>query len=310
MSLLGVHGKISSGKDTIGLIIQYLIDKNNSGLTYTQNLSKDYSILDDFNGYCNRILDRSSVFEIKKFADPLKDIVCILLGCTRKDLESQEFKSQELGEEWKIWKYTINEDENIFDGNCMITNGIFQSKQEAENFIKEHKIINILDIKSEILTPRMLLQQIGTDLFREQLHPKIWINALFKDYVDIPIVSFDLCSIPKGETLESYGIEKIRKEGKIIKDISNWVITDVRFPDEANYIKERGGILIKVVRDSEINRWKKLDDGTHEYPEEHISETALDNYDKFDYVIDNNGTIEELIIKIKDVLIKEHFVNG
>ena len=257
MSLLGVHGKISSGKDTIGLIIQYLIDKNNSGLTYTQNLSKDYSILDDFNGYCNRILDRSSVFEIKKFADPLKDIVCILLGCTRKDLESQEFKSQELGEEWKIWKYTINEDENIFDGNCMITNGIFQSKQEAENFIKEHKIINILDIKSEILTPRMLLQQIGTDLFREQLHPKIWINALFKDYVDIPIVSFDLCSIPKGETLESYGIEKIRKEGKIIKDISNWVITDVRFPDEANYIKERGGILIKVVRDSEINRWKK-----------------------------------------------------
>jgi len=41
-----------------------------------------------------------------------------------------------------------------------------------------------------------------------------------------------------------------------------------------------------------------------------ISETALDNYDKFDYVIDNNGTIEELIIKIKDVLIKEHFVNG
>ena len=37
---------------------------------------------------------------------------------------------------------------------------------------------------------------------------------------------------------------------------------------------------------------------------EHESETALDNY-QFDYEIDNNNTVEELIEKVKEILIKE-----
>ena len=31
-------------------------------------------------------------------------------------------------------------------------------------------------------TPRILLQQIGTDLFRNQLHPQVWVNATMADY--------------------------------------------------------------------------------------------------------------------------------
>ena len=36
----------------------------------------------------------------------------------------------------------------------------------------------------------------------------------------------------------------------------------------------------------------------------HISETILDNYDKFDYVIDNSGTLEDLENKAKEILEK------
>ena len=36
----------------------------------------------------------------------------------------------------------------------------------------------------------------------------------------------------------------------------------------------------------------------------HESETALDK-EEFDYVIDNNGTLEELKEKVKEILIKE-----
>jgi len=39
----------------------------------------------------------------------------------------------------------------------------------------------------------------------------------------------------------------------------------------------------------------------------HPSETALDTA-TFDYIIDNNGTIEELIIKVKKILIKERII--
>jgi hypothetical protein len=40
---------------------------------------------------------------------------------------------------------------------------------------------------------------------------------------------------------------------------------------------------------------------------EHESETALDNA-KFDYEIINDGTIEELIEKVKEILIKEKII--
>lgn len=69
---------------------------------------------------------------------------------------------------------------------------------------------------------------------------------------------------------------------------SHWLVTDCRFPNEAVAIKERNGILIRVTRPGE-------DPGTHE------SETALDNWD-FDIVIENNGSIEDLIEKVKTQL--------
>jgi DNA-directed RNA polymerase subunit L len=39
----------------------------------------------------------------------------------------------------------------------------------------------------------------------------------------------------------------------------------------------------------------------------HPSETALDNAN-FDYVINNNGTIEELVEKVRDILVKEKII--
>lgn len=67
-----------------------------------------------------------------------------------------------------------------------------------------------------------------------------------------------------------------------------WIIPDVRMINEAESIKDFEGILIRVNKEcSEIDT--------------HISEIELDNYTKFDYVVENNGTIEELITKITKI---------
>ena len=39
-----------------------------------------------------------------KFADKLKDIICILLNCTRYQLEDRSFKERELPENWRFWR--------------------------------------------------------------------------------------------------------------------------------------------------------------------------------------------------------------
>ncbi len=65
---------------------------------------------------------------------------------------------------------------------------------------------------------------------------------------------------------------------------SKWLVTDVRFENEAEAIKERGGILLRINRN--------VDTGTHP------SETSLDDY-KFDYTISNKGSMEDLVTSVR-----------
>ena len=68
--LIAISGRINSGKDTVGQIIQYLTSESN---VYPFDLKLDYS--------------HKSNWEIRKWADKLKDIICILINCTREQLE-------------------------------------------------------------------------------------------------------------------------------------------------------------------------------------------------------------------------------
>lgn len=65
------------------------------------------------------------------------------------------------------------------------------------------------------------------------------------------------------------------------KGWSNYIIADVRYPNEIKAIKERNGILLRIDR-------KGAGAGNHS------SETALDNYKEWDVHIENNSSIEDL----------------
>jgi hypothetical protein len=99
----------------------------------------------------------------------------------------------------------------------------------------------------------------------------------------------------------------------------NWIITDMRFPNELEAIKKRNGISIRVnrdpIRDCNICKYgigcqlmfiecNGTDKGQ---TLQHPSETALDNAE-FDHILDNTGTIEQLIENVKDILIIEKII--
>jgi hypothetical protein len=135
------------------------------------------------------------------------------------------------------------------------------------------------------MTYREFLQKIGTEALRNGLHENVWINALFADYKAKTIAT---------GTNEFNIIEK--------DELPNWIITDTRFPNEMNAVKERNGIIIKVERSLKLRKGYDIPNETDLHP----SETALDNYTDWDYVIDNNGTLEELRAKIMLILEKEN----
>lgn len=112
------------------------------------------------------------------------------------------------------------------------------------------------------MTPRQMLQLIGTDALRDVVHPDFWV-------------------IPMRKKIE----EHIRNNRSI-------VISDVRMFNEAELIKKMGGILIKVDRTNP----DKISSAKHK------SELELENFPNWDYIVNNNGTVDDLFKKIDHIM--------
>lgn len=256
--VIGISGKIRSGKNTTANIIQYVIDSVNNGYTLSEVNYNDY-IKNNHYLKCN--------FQQKAFAGKLKQITALLTGCTIEQLESQEFKDSNLGPEWKRRIYT---------------------NPEKSHFINAS------------MTYREVLQKIGTEAMRDNVHTDVWVNALFADYHPTPNKSMD----------ESFMEQFVTGSSEIHYQLPNWIITDMRFPNEMDTVKAKGGITIRVNRKGFPITHSKTGE-THllsrEAFVEHPSETSLDSH-SFDYTIENNSSIEDLINKVKEILIKAKII--
>ncbi len=71
------------------------------------------------------------------------------------------------------------------------------------------------------------------------------------------------------------------------------VITDVRYQNEAQWIKDSGGTLVRINRPRKgLIGWFK--DKLGIVPDKHMSECDLDKCQLFDMIINNSGKIEDL----------------
>lgn len=116
------------------------------------------------------------------------------------------------------------------------------------------------------VTPRRMMQTLGTEWGRQLIHPEIWIRVAMHEA--------KACMAEGG---------------------SDVVISDVRFANEAKAIREAGGQIWRIYRDI-----------TEPKPGEvlHPSESQVGTI-PFDGFISNNGTLGELLRKVRDELAGE-----
>jgi len=171
------------------------------------------------------------------FADTLKDITAILMGWDRKLLQGDTIESRE-------WREKADDYWSVAFG--------------------------------KMITPRIILQQLGTEVLRNHFLQSIWVDSLKK---------------------------------KIMNSDKNVVITDVRFPNEIDMIKELGGTIYRVER-GELPKWYlELNKLSHylyvalnfnplyvvdDLDKIHESEWRWVGYDRPKHIFKNDGTIEDL----------------
>lgn len=89
---------------------------------------------------------------------------------------------------------------------------------------------------------------------------------------------------------DNYWVEKLAKRiEKSEHKSAVYLVTDVRFPNEFEWVKSKGGKLIKIERP-----------GTS--TDNHASETALDGYTGWDMIVQNDGSKEQLLHKAKGIV--------
>ncbi len=119
---------------------------------------------------------------------------------------------------------------------------------------------------SEETKPRDLLQSIGIDLLKNKIDNKFLINRMCEDI-----------------KVYSYFYDVI-------------VITDARLLDEIEVIKNTFSNVTTI----RVNR--NIENNLTSEQKKHITETNLDNYQNFDYIIENNGDYNKLVIDTKRIL--------
>jgi len=170
-------------------------------------------------------------FEKISFADKLKDAVSELFGWDRQLLEGDSSDSRE-------WR-------EIEDPFWTSETG-------------------------RIITPRLVLQEFGTDCMRNGFYDGIWVSMVKQKIINNPNTEF--------------------------------VIPDVRFRNEQNVIRELGGEVWQVKRGADPEWFSEYQQLGVEPKEVHPSEWAWANT-KFTHIVDNNDTIDKLRSQVKDLLV-------
>ena len=170
------------------------------------------------------------------FADKLKDGVATVFGWERSMLEGDSVESRE-------WRETVDE---------------FWTNETGRE-----------------ITPRLVLQEFGTDCMRNGFYDGVWVSLVKQEIINNPD--------------------------------NNYIVPDVRFPNEIQIIKSLNGEVWNVRR-GELPEWwgtAILDNQTNStlmkdnHPEVHQSEWRwISTTDTFDKVLYNDDSIEALYSKV------------
>lgn len=240
--VIGIAGEKNSGKDTVASMLNYI-----KGVGLTKANYADWIQNRELYGekYAKRIVH---------FADPLKKVISIIYNIPIESLYDRKHKDD-------YW-YSITYNRFL---NCIINKNNYKfitiedlTKNNLNTILSENKDIECC------IKLRTLLQYIGTNICRNNLNDKIWINCAI-DNIMSKVFMYGICIVP-----------------------------DVRFKDEFNAIKNITDLNDKFSLYGEVITIKRNNTNQSEHASKNIDFNSK-------HVIDNNGNLMNLFYKVLDI---------
>jgi|LakMenEpi03Aug12_release.lakeMendotaPanAssembly.Ray.scaffolds.fasta_scaffold173203_2 hypothetical protein len=258
--IFGISGKKRSGKNTLAnfmhgeilknkeVIRNYQISEFGDLIVNSHRIERDGSVVEDmgildltqkneafFDFASNRIWPHVKLYH---FADALKEICMSMFGLTYDQAYGLD-KDSPTKLRWEDMPGVITPECAIEFGesNNLWRIGYEPTLEELNDMFQDITLVH----QSGVMSAREVLQFVGTDIFR-RMNNSVWVDLVINQIeMDNPEVA---------------------------------IIADCRFENEANAIKEKGGLLVLLERETE--------------PDTHISEHAMKNV-VFDIKLDNRN---------------------
>ena len=115
---------------------------------------------------------------------------------------------------------------------------------------------------NEETKPRELLQQLGVELVKNKINDKLFINRILED-IEVFSYFYDVI-----------------------------IVSDVRLIDEFESLKK------KYKESVSIRVYKNKDNNLTSAEKNHLTEIDLDDFNNFDYIIENDNNLKEKVIEV------------
>ncbi|AUS02958.1 P-loop containing nucleoside triphosphate hydrolase [Vibrio phage 2.275.O._10N.286.54.E11] len=178
------------------------------------------------------------------FAEPVKDVLAAIFGWDRDLLEGKTNESRQ-------WRTEVDE---------------YWS-----------------DVLGYDFTPRLAMQQIGTDIFRDHFHQNIWVKSIQKRVQTTypnDLIIFSDCRFQNE-------IDMVRDMGGCIIEVQPSILPE--WYNEAAYMNQHPGLVYSGHHQKFRNKYKDV----------HESEFSWVGVNNPDATIINNGTLDDLQNKVQ-----------
>lgn len=268
MNYIGIRGHRGAGKKTVayllGETLNYILQKKKGDKIL--NYEEEFKEL--FKNWCNSIKNNEEIIDnvdlekvyFENFGDGPKTFVYMLLGCDSKYVYDDYCKDHMIiNLKDFTWKFVddLPEDYGIKAEELY---QLFSSKKEPAVILKDTYV-----------TLREFIMYFGHEIMQRYFGLNVWVKSLINNDVKYPV---------------TYNDTNFYK-----------IFADAKFPSEITYIKNNGGLVVKVNRPKYKKKGKDM----------------LKHDDRYDYEVNIGDSLYDLSEPIWDIaidIINKNIKNG